>query len=30
VCGELLSVLVTTRDITCVDLRGIAGFEMEV
>jgi hypothetical protein len=29
-CGELLFVLVTIRDITCVDLRGIAGFEMEI
>jgi hypothetical protein len=27
-CGELLFVLVTIRDITCVDLRGIAGFDV--
>jgi hypothetical protein len=24
-CGELLFVLVTIRDITCVDLRGVVG-----
>lgn len=29
-CGELLSVLVTIRGITCVDLSGIAGLEMEI
>jgi hypothetical protein len=29
-CGGLLIVLVTIRGITCVDLRGIAGFEMEI
>jgi hypothetical protein len=29
-CGELLFVLVTIRDITCVDLRGIAGFDIEI
>jgi hypothetical protein len=29
-CSELLLVLVTIRDVTCVDLRGIAGFEMEI
>ncbi len=29
-CSELLFVLVTIRDVTCVDLRGIAGFEMEI
>jgi hypothetical protein len=27
VCGELLMVLVTIRDVTCVDLRGIATLE---
>jgi hypothetical protein len=27
VCGELLMVLVTIRDVTCVDLRGIAALE---
>jgi uncharacterized Zn finger protein len=26
-CGEVLFVLVTIRDITCVDLRGIAALE---
>ena len=29
-CGELHMVLVTIRDVTCVDLRGIAGFVMEI
>ena len=29
-CSELLFVLVTIRDVTCVDLRGIAGLEMEI
>jgi hypothetical protein len=29
-CSELLLVLVTIRDVTCVDLRGIAGFDMEI
>jgi hypothetical protein len=29
-CSELLLVLVTIRDVTCVDLRGIAGFETEI
>jgi hypothetical protein len=28
-CGELLMVLVTIRDVTCVDLRGIAVLDME-
>jgi hypothetical protein len=28
-CSELLLVLVTIRDVTCVDLRGVAGFERE-
>ena len=28
-CGEILIVLVTIRDVTCVDLRGIAGLEVE-
>jgi hypothetical protein len=28
-CGELLFVLVTIRDITCVDLRGVVGLEAE-
>jgi hypothetical protein len=27
-CGEVLIVLVTIRDITCVDLRGIAALHM--
>jgi hypothetical protein len=27
-CGELLVVLVTIRGITCVDLRGIVGFQL--
>jgi Family of unknown function (DUF6510) len=27
-CGELQIVLVTIRDITCVDVRGIAGLEV--
>jgi hypothetical protein len=29
-CSELLFVLVTIRDVTCVDRRGIAGFELEI
>ena len=29
-CSELLFVLVTIRGFTCVDLRGIAGFDMEI
>jgi hypothetical protein len=29
-CRELLLVLVTIRDVTRVDLPGIAGFEMEI
>jgi len=29
VCGELLFVLVTIRNITCVDLRGIVGLQTE-
>jgi len=29
-CSELLFVLVTIRDVTWVDLRGIAGLEMEI
>jgi hypothetical protein len=29
-CSELLFVLVTIRDVTCVDMRGIAGLEMEM
>jgi len=29
-CGELHMVLVTIRDVTCVDMRGIAALEMEV
>jgi hypothetical protein len=29
-CGELHIVLVTIRDVTCVDLRGLAALEMEV
>jgi len=29
-CGELHMVLVTIRDVTCVDLRGLAALEMEV
>jgi uncharacterized Zn finger protein len=29
-CGELHMVLVTIRDVTCVDLRGIASMDMEV
>jgi uncharacterized Zn finger protein len=28
-CGELHMVLVTIRDVTCVDMRGIASMEME-
>jgi len=30
VCGEVLVVLVTIRGVTCVDLRGVAEFEMEI
>jgi hypothetical protein len=29
-CGELHMVLVTIREVTCVDLRGLAALEMEV
>ena len=29
-CGELQMVLVTIRDVTCVDMRGIAAIDMEV
>ena len=29
-CGELLFVLVTIRDITCTDLRGVVGLQMEI
>jgi len=29
-CGELHMVLVTIRDVTCVDLRGLAALETEV
>lgn len=29
-CGQLQIVLVTIGDITCVDLRGIAGLNMEI
>jgi hypothetical protein len=29
-CGELHMVLVTIRDVTCVDLRGLAAMDMEV
>ena len=29
-CGELQIVLVTIRNITCVDLRGITGLEMQI
>jgi Family of unknown function (DUF6510) len=29
-CGEVQIVLVTIRDITCVDLRGIARLQMEI
>ena len=28
-CGELHMVLVTIRDVTCVDMRGLAALEME-
>ena len=28
-CGEVLMVLVTIRDITCVDLRGIASLDAQ-
>jgi hypothetical protein len=28
--SDLLPVFVTIRAVTCVDLRGIAGFEMEI
>jgi hypothetical protein len=27
-CGSLLMVLVTVRDVTCVDLRGLAALDM--
>jgi len=29
-CGELHMVLVTIRDVTCVDLRGLSAIETEV
>jgi len=29
-CGEVHMVLVTIREVTCVDLRGIAAIDMEV
>jgi hypothetical protein len=29
-CGELHMVLVIVREVTCVDLRGLAALEMEV
>ena len=29
-CGELLFVLVTIRDITCVDLRRVVGLQTEI
>ena len=29
-CGEVQIVLVTIRGITCVDLQGIAGLQMEI
>jgi len=29
-CGELLFVLVTIRGITCADLQGIVGLQMEI